>query len=55
MDGGILAARRNQVAEHRDAVAHAEIEAIRAARSGFENGELRGATLFSTYNHAACA
>jgi tRNA(adenine34) deaminase len=48
MRGKILAACRNKVSEHRDAVAHAEIEAIRAAGSSFENGELRGATLYST-------
>jgi tRNA(adenine34) deaminase len=48
MQGRILAACRNKVSEHRDSVAHAEIEAIRAAGSSFENGELRGATLYST-------
>ena len=47
-DGRILAAERNHVAEHRDATAHAEIEAIRAAGVAFENGELRGATLYTT-------
>lgn len=47
-DGKILSARRNKVAEHHDAVAHAEIEAIRAAGAFFENGELRGATLYTT-------
>lgn len=47
-DGRLLAAERNHVAEHRDAVAHAEIEAIRAAGVAFENGELRGATLYTT-------
>ncbi len=46
--GKVLAARCNQVAEHHDAVAHAEIEAIRAAGASFENGELRGATLYTT-------
>jgi tRNA(adenine34) deaminase len=46
--GKILAARRNKVAEHHDAVAHAEIEAIRAAGAEFENGELREATLYTT-------
>lgn len=46
--GTILAARRNKVAEHRDATAHAEIEAIRAAGAAFENGELRDATLYTT-------
>jgi tRNA(adenine34) deaminase len=48
MNGRILSARRNMVNEHHDAVAHAEIEAIRAAGASFENGELRGATLFTT-------
>ena len=47
-EGKILSARRNRVAEHHDAVAHAEIEAIRAAGSAFENGELRGAVLYTT-------
>jgi tRNA(adenine34) deaminase len=31
MNGNVLAAKRNKVEEHHDAVAHAEIEAIRAA------------------------
>jgi len=48
LHGKVLAASRNQVAEHHDAVAHAEIEAIRAAGAGFENGEIRGATLYTT-------
>lgn len=48
LHGRVLAARRNRVAEHHDATAHAEIEAIRAAGAGFENGELRGATLYTT-------
>ncbi len=48
MDGRVIAAERNHVAEHHDAVAHAEIEAIRKARRQFENGELRGATLYTT-------
>src|SRR5438552_1867320 len=48
MNGEIIAARRNQVREHHDALAHAEVEAIRAAGALFENGELRGATLYST-------
>lgn len=34
-------------AEHHDAVAHAEIEVIRAAGASFENGELREATLYT--------
>jgi tRNA(adenine34) deaminase len=48
MNGSIIAAERNHVAEHHDAVAHAEIEAIRKAGQQFENGELRGATLYTT-------
>lgn len=48
MGGNIVAARRNKVQEHHDAVAHAEIEAIRAAGASFDNGELRGATLYTT-------
>jgi tRNA(adenine34) deaminase len=47
-NGKILAARRNKVAEHHDALAHAEIEAIRAAGSSFENGDLRDAVLYTT-------
>ena len=47
-DGKILSARRNQVAENNDATAHAEIIAIRAAGSSFEDGEIRGATLYTT-------
>jgi tRNA(adenine34) deaminase len=48
MDRRIIAAQRNHVAEKHDAVAHAEIEAIRTAGRHFDNGELRGATLYST-------
>lgn len=48
LDGEVIAARRNQVAEHDDATAHAEMEAIRAAGKGRENGELREAVLYST-------
>lgn len=48
LDGQVIAAARNQVAEHEDATAHAEMEAIRAAGRGRENGELRGAILYST-------
>ena len=48
MDGKIVASERNHVADHHDAVAHAEIEAIRTAGRQFENGELRGATLYTT-------
>ena len=48
LDGRILAAAANRVAELHDATAHAEILAIRAAGAGFVNGELRGATLYTT-------
>jgi tRNA(adenine34) deaminase len=48
MNGNILAACRNQVEEHHDATAHAEIEAIRRAGASFDNGAFRGATLYST-------
>jgi deoxycytidylate deaminase len=51
MNGNILAARRNKVADHHDATAHAEIEAIRAAGASCDNGELRGATLYTTLRH----
>ncbi|WP_083839024.1 nucleoside deaminase [Bradyrhizobium sp. STM 3809] len=44
----IIAAERNHVAQKHDATAHAEIEAIRAAGRGFDDGELRGATLYTT-------
>ena len=48
LDGQVIAAERNHVSEHQDATAHAEIEAIRAAGRGREDGELRGAVLYST-------
>jgi tRNA(adenine34) deaminase len=48
MSGKVISAERNHVAEHHDAVAHAEIEAIRQAGRAFDNGELRGATLYTT-------
>ena len=48
LDGRIVAAQRNHVAENHDAVAHAEIEAIRTAGRTLKNSELRGATLYST-------
>ncbi len=48
LDGEVIAAERNHVASHEDVTAHAEMEAIRAAGRGRENGELRGATLYST-------
>jgi tRNA(adenine34) deaminase len=47
-DGEIVAAERNAVAEIHDATAHAEIMAIRKAGARFENGELRGAVLYTT-------
>ena len=48
LDGKIIAAERNRVAQNHDATAHAEITAMRAAGRDFANGELRGATLYST-------
>src|SRR6201996_2690709 len=48
MNGNVLAARRNNVGEHHDAVGHAEIDGIRATGASFDNGELRGATLYTT-------
>jgi tRNA(adenine34) deaminase len=44
----ILAACRNQVEEHHDATAHAEMEAIRKAGASFDNGDLRDAILYAT-------
>ena len=48
LDGQVIGAERNHVAAHQDSTAHAEIEAIRAAGRGRENGELRDAVLYST-------
>lgn len=48
LDGRVVAEAFNTVAESCDATAHAEIAAIRAAGRGRDNGELRGATLYST-------
>ncbi len=48
LDGTVVAAERNQVADHHDATAHAEITAMRAAGKDFKNGELRDATLYTT-------
>ena len=48
LDGEVIAVERNHVEENHDATAHAEMEALRAAGARFENGELRGATLYST-------
>ena len=47
-DGKIIAIERNRVDDKRDATAHAEMEAIRAAGRSFQNGELRGAVLYTT-------
>jgi tRNA(adenine34) deaminase len=47
-NGVVIASARNRVAEDHDATAHAEILAIRQAGAQFENGEMRGATLYST-------
>ena len=47
-EGKVIAAEANRVAENRDVTAHAEIMAIRSAGRGFPNGEMRGATLYST-------
>ncbi len=38
LDGKVIAAERNQVAEIRDVTAHAEIMAIRAAGKNFKDG-----------------
>ncbi len=48
LDGRVISAERNHVQEHQDCTAHAEMEAIRTAGRGRENGELRGAVLYST-------
>jgi tRNA(adenine34) deaminase len=48
LDGKIVARERNHVADKCDVTAHAEIEALRAAGKGRENGELRGATVYTT-------
>jgi len=48
LDGKIIAAERNQVAEIRDVTAHAEIMAMRAAGQNFKDGELRDAVLYTT-------
>ena len=47
-EGKIIATERNRVAANHDVTAHAEIMAIRRAGASFANGELRGATLYST-------
>ena len=47
-DGVVLAVERNHVADANDATAHAEMVAIRTAGREFANGDLRGATLYST-------
>lgn len=43
----IVAKERNHLVEKHEAVAHTEIEAIRDAGRGFENRDLREATLSS--------
>jgi tRNA(adenine34) deaminase len=48
LDGKIVARERNHVSEKCDVTAHAEIEALRAAGKGRKNGELRGATVYTT-------
>jgi tRNA(adenine34) deaminase len=48
LDGQIIARERNHVSDKCDVTAHAEIEAVRAAGKGRKNGELRGATLYTT-------
>ncbi len=48
LEGRIIAAERNRVEQDHDATAHAEVTAIRAAGRALQNGELRGATLYST-------
>jgi tRNA(adenine34) deaminase len=47
-DGRLIAVERNRTQEDRDATAHAEIVAIRAAGRVIGDMELRGATLYST-------
>jgi tRNA(adenine34) deaminase len=48
LDGQIIAREPNHVSDKCDVTAHAEIEAVRAAGRGRKNGELRGATLYTT-------
>ena len=48
IDGRILAEQVNQTEEHKDATAHAEIMAIRAAGPVHGDMDLCGATLYST-------
>ena len=48
LDGQVIAVERNRVAELHDATAHAEILAMRTAGRCYENGELRGATIYTT-------
>jgi tRNA(adenine34) deaminase len=47
-NGRLLTSAQNRVAEDHDATAHAEMVAIRSAGAAFEQGELRGATLYTT-------
>ncbi len=46
--GEIIAQGVNRTAEHCDATAHAEIEALRAAGKAVGDMQIRGATLYST-------
>ncbi len=48
LDGEIIGSGRNRVEDARDATAHAEIVAMRAAGRYYENGELRNAVLYTT-------
>ena len=48
MDGREIGASVNVTQEHKDATAHAEIMAIRAAGPAWGDMDLRGATLYST-------
>jgi tRNA(adenine34) deaminase len=48
IDGKVVAAERNRVAEDCDATAHAEVIAIRVAGKNMSSSELRGAVLYTT-------
>jgi tRNA(adenine34) deaminase len=47
-DGKLVASGVNRTAEHCDATAHAEIEALRAAGAAIGEMRIEGATLYST-------
>lgn len=47
-DGKLVASGVNRTAEHCDATAHAEIEALRAAGKAVGDMKIEGATLYST-------